>query len=93
MDDFVLSGKAEWHDQFWADLSKLVQVDDVGDLGRFLGRYHSTIKVDEQELFAFDMRAYAQDIVTDYLRITNGKLKGVNTHVFANGDVDTDDSR
>ena len=47
VDDFVLSGKAEWHDQFWAALSKLVQVDDVGS---FLGRHHSTIKVDEQEL-------------------------------------------
>ena len=93
VDDIVLSGKAEWHDQFWADLSKLIQVDDVGDLGRFLGRHHSTIKVDEKELFAFDMRAYAQDIVMDYLRITNGKLKHVNTPFFANGDIETDDSR
>ena len=29
----------------------------------------------------------------DYLRITNGKLKHVNTLFFANGDIDTDDSR
>ena len=55
VDDSALSGKAGWHDQFWGDLSKLVQVDDVGDLGRFLGRHHATIKVEEQELFAFDM--------------------------------------
>ena len=39
------------------------------------------------------MRAYAQDIVMDYLRITNGKLKHVNTPFFANGDIETDDSR
>ena len=65
----------------------------VGDLGRFLGRHHPTTKVDEQELFAFDMRACAQDIVMEYLRITNGKLKHVNTPFFAHGDTDTDDSR
>ena len=67
-------------------------MDDVGDLGRFLGRHHSTIKVDEKELFAFDTRAYAQEIVMDYLRITNGKLKHVNNPFFANGDIETDDS-
>ena len=91
VDDFVLAGKEEWHQRFWDDLSKVVQIDDVGDLGRFLGRHHSTVRVEGKELFAFDMRAYAQDIVTDYLRISNGKkLKVVNTPFFANGDIDSD---
>ena len=94
VDDFVLAGKEEWHQRFWDDLSKVVQIDDVGDLGRFLGRHHSTVRVEGKELFAFDMRAYAQDIVTDYLRISNGKkLKVVNTPFFANGDIDSDGER
>ena len=94
VDDFILSGPSEEHDRFWAELSKKVLVDDIGDLGRFLGRHHTTVKHNKEELFAFDMRAYAQDIVTDYLRVTNGKpLKKVNTPFFANGDIEEDDSR
>ena len=94
VDDFVLAGDATMHDTFWQDLGKRVLIDDIGDLGRFLGRHHTTIEREGKELFAFDMRAYAQDIVTDYLRITEGKqLKKVNTPFFANGDIEEDDSR
>ena len=50
VDDFVLAGKEEWHQRFWDDLSKVVQIDDVGDLGRFLGRHHSTVRVEGKEL-------------------------------------------
>ena len=37
VDDFVLSGDSSYHDSFWADLSKRIMLDDIGDLGRFLG--------------------------------------------------------
>ena len=94
VDDFVLAGREEWHQSFWDALSKKVQIDDIGDLGRFLGRHHSTVKVGDEETFAFDMRAYAQDIVTDYLRLSGGKkLKQVKTPFFASGDIESDGAR
>ena len=80
VDDFVLSGDSSYHDSFWADLSKRIMLDDIGDLGRFLGRHHSTVEFRNQELFAFDMRAYAESIVNDYVRlIGHAKLKRVST--------------
>ena len=80
VDDFVLSGDSSYHDSFWADLSKRIMLDDIGDLGRFLGRHHSTVEFRNQELFAFDMRAYAESIVNDYVRlIGHARLKRVST--------------
>ena len=80
VDDFVLSGGSSYHDSFWADLSKRIMLDDIGDLGRFLGRHHSTVEFRNQELFAFDMRAYGGSIVNDYVRlIGHSKLKKVST--------------
>ena len=63
MDDFVLAGDEAMHSTFWLDLGKRILIDDIGDLGRFLGRHHTTVKCGEEERFAFDMRAYAKDIV------------------------------
>ena len=49
-------------------------IEDVGDLGRFLGRHHTTIAHDDHERLAFDMRAYAKDMIQDYANITNTKV-------------------
>lgn len=88
VDDFVLSGDSSYHDSFWADLSKRIMLDDIGDLGRFLGKHHSTIEFRNQELFAFDMRAYAESIVNVYVRlIGHAKLKGVSTPFLAKTSV------
>ena len=70
VDDFVLSGPDGMHDKFWEDLGKKVLIDDIGDLGRFLGRHHTNIKHEEHERFAFDMRAYSKDIVQDFAQLT-----------------------
>ena len=70
VDDFILSGDQDQHARFWEDLGKRVLIDDIGDLGRFLGRHHTTIKHDDRERFAFDMRAYAKDIVQEYATLT-----------------------
>ena len=43
VDGFLVSGGSAWHDAFWAELSKRIMIEDVGDLGRFLGRHHTTI--------------------------------------------------
>ena len=39
-------------------------------IGRFLGRHHATVKCEGEERFAFDMRAYATDIVQEYANLT-----------------------
>ena len=70
VDDFVLSGDSGWHSRFWEDLSKRVIIDEVGDIGRFLGRHHATIKCEGHERFAFDMRSYAKDMLQEYAQLT-----------------------
>ena len=80
VDDFLLAGDSSYHEAFWAELSKRIMLDDVGDIGRFLGRHHSMIKYNDQDRFAFDMRAYAESIVNDYCQLVgHAKLKKVNT--------------
>ena len=76
VDDFLLSGDSDSgsHDAFWAELPKWIMIEDVGDLGRFLGRHHTTIAHDDHERLAFDMRAYAKDMIQDYVSITNTKV-------------------
>ena len=49
-------------------------IEDVGDLGRFLGRHRTTIAHDDHERLAFDTRAYAKDMIQDYVNITNTKV-------------------
>jgi hypothetical protein len=48
-------------------------IEDVGELGRFLGRHHITVSRDGHEQLAFDMRAYARDMIQDYVNMTNTK--------------------
>jgi hypothetical protein len=45
-------------------------IEDVGELGRFLGRHHTTISHDGHE----HMRAYAKDMIRDYVNLTNTKI-------------------
>ena len=54
VDDFLLAGDSSYHEAFWAELSKRIMLDDVGDIGRFLGRHHSMIKYNDQDRFAFE---------------------------------------
>ena len=63
VDDFLLSGDSDGHDAFWAEWSKRIMIEDVGDLSRFLRRHHTTIAHDDHERLAFDMRAYAKDMI------------------------------
>lgn len=58
VDDFQLSGDSNFHDAFWSELSKRIMIEDVGELGRFLGRHHITVSRDGHEQLAFDMRAH-----------------------------------
>ena len=72
--DFLFSGDSDWHDAFWAELSKRIMIEDIGDLGRFFGRHHATIAYHDHERLAFDMRRYAKDMIQDYVNITNTKV-------------------
>ena len=65
VDDFILTGKEEHHGPFWKKLGEHIMIDDIGDLGRFLGRHHCTIEYEGQPMFAFDMREYARTIISD----------------------------
>ena len=38
VDDLLLSGRGESHEMFWQELGKLIEIEDIGGLGRFLGR-------------------------------------------------------
>ena len=40
VDDLLLAGPSSQHDDFWKRLGDRVEIDEVGDLGRFLGRDH-----------------------------------------------------
>ena len=40
VDDLLLSGPDQYHDAFWEELKKHVNIDSVGPLDRFLGRNH-----------------------------------------------------
>ena len=80
VDDFALAGDETMHAKFWEDLGRQVMIDDIGDLGRFLGRHHATVRCEGDERFAFDMRAYAKDIVQEYATLTRTTVfKAANT--------------
>ena len=71
MNDFLLSGDSGSPDAFLAELSKRIMIEDVRDLGRFLGGHHTTIAHDDHESLAFDMRVYAKDMTQDCVNITH----------------------
>ena len=88
VDDLILSGPSQWHEPFWEALGEKVLIDDIGPLGRFLGRHHSTVEVDNTEFFGFDMRAYAEATVQEYLRVANSpKMKVVASPFLSKGFV------
>ena len=63
VDDFLLSGPSEHHDFLWEALGDVkkggIEIEDIGNLGRFLGRYHDVvITEDGSEGIAFNMREY-----------------------------------
>ena len=45
VDDLLLAGPAEHHDQFWKQLGAEVNIEDPEDLDRYLGRHHSFEKM------------------------------------------------
>ena len=46
VDDLLLSGPAEHHEKFWAELSGKVNLEPAEDLDRYLGRHHTMEPMD-----------------------------------------------
>ena len=79
VDDLMLSGPAEAHDGFWAELRKQVELEDVTGLERFLGRHHELSQEKGANTVAYDMSAYARQTVDMYVERTGAKMKRVAT--------------
>ena len=93
VDDFLLSGPEGQHEAFWAELSKKVEVEDIGGLGRFLGRYHDTFTdEDGQEGVVFGMEEYVKSACEMYEGISGSKkLKPAATPFVPEGSLLTED--
>lgn len=63
-------------------------IDDVGPLGRFLGRRRCTVEVAGAESFGLDMRVYTDATVQAYLKVADcPKLKVVASPFLSKGFV------
>ena len=49
VDDLMISGPAEAHEEFWAELAKDVHIEAPEPLDRFLGRHHVISECDAPE--------------------------------------------
>ena len=86
--DLILSGPSQWREPFWKALGEKVLIDDIGPLGGFLGRHHSTVELDGAESLGLDMCAYAEAAAQEYLRVANSpKLKVVAPPFLSKGFV------
>ena len=80
VDDLLLSGASHEHSRFWQDLEKLIKIENVDDLGRFLGRRHKIVATASGKGIAFNVRDYMKSAVDMYLGITKqSQLKPANT--------------
>ena len=80
MDDLLLSGRGESHETFWQELGKLIEIEDIGGLGRFLGRHHEIVETPDGLGVAFNIREDIRSAVDMYLGITKQqRLKGAAT--------------
>jgi hypothetical protein len=78
VDDFLLSGPSEHHASLWAALGDIkkggIEIEDIGDLSRFLGRHHDTVIMEDgSEGVAFNMREYVRAACERYLSIPGVK--------------------
>ena len=68
VDDLLLSGSITSHTRSWEELGKVIEIEDMGDLGRFLGRRHELVRVNGREGIAFNVREY-MSAVEMYLKL------------------------
>ena len=94
VDDFMLSGPEDAHAEFWEELGKHVEIEDISGLERFLGRHHELHSgapgVAEVK---FVMSDYAKQAVDMYMKAApSAKLKHASTPFVSDGALlDSDD--
>ena len=65
---------SEHHEAFWAELSKKVDLEDIGDLSRFLGRHHEAVILPDGGCgLAFDMKDYVRAACERYAALPGVK--------------------
>jgi hypothetical protein len=88
VDDLLLAGPKEAHPPFWDRFSKLVDIEEVTPLGRFLGRSHSLVRSPEGGVVHYDMSDYANQAVEMYSKRTGvTKFKSAPTPFCADGSL------
>ncbi|MFY9237268.1 MAG: reverse transcriptase domain-containing protein, partial [Roseovarius sp.] len=93
VDDFLLSGPAKHHASLWAALGDVknggIEIEDIGDLSRFLGRHHDVVlRSDGSEAVAFNMRDYVRAACERYMAIDGVKaLKAATTPFCPEGSL------
>ena len=65
VDDILVAGPSSSQDEFWVELRKTIELDEVEELSQFLGRGHSITETQ----CVMDMRDYARESVALYLEI------------------------
>jgi hypothetical protein len=73
VDDFLLSGPEEQHDQLWEKLAKDIDLEDFGGLGRFLGRHHEIALKDDKPAVSFNMSDYVSSACDLYESLPGAK--------------------
>ena len=92
VDDFLLSGPESRHERFWEELGKNVDIEDVGPLDRFLGRYSFPVNVDGMKHLAFGMHDYARSCCELYTSLPGAKpLKYAASPFLPEGSLITED--
>ena len=88
VDDFTLSGPSEAHDSFWEKLKLHVDLEEVTDLDRVLGRHHDEVTVDGKPALSFNMSEYAEQACELYESLPGAKpLKHAPTPFVADGSL------
>ena len=91
VDDFLLSGPEEHHDDLWQRLGDVknggIKIEDIGDLSRFLGRHHEVVIIEGKgDGVAFNMRDYVKAACERYTSIPGVKpLKHAQTPFCSDG--------
>ena len=88
VDDFLLSGPEGEHERFWEELGKLIDLEDIGGLGRFLGRHHEIVEYDGGPAVSFNMSDYVKSACDLYTSFPGSKpLRFASTPYVSEGSL------
>ena len=75
VDDFLMSGPEEFHEQAWKDINNVIKLDNPRPLDRFLGCQHVITKTETGSDCRFEMLGYLEQSISMYLEYTGTLLK------------------